>query len=68
MVIYPKAFPGGAYTLKGPDDTVYAKSETGWVDSELFLSLMNKYSWNLQFHSIQSFCSLMATKVTPNLS
>ena len=42
MIIYPKAFPGGAYTFKGPVDTVYAKSESGWVDSELFLSWMNK--------------------------
>ena len=42
MIIYPKAFPGGAYTFKGPDDAVYAKSESGWVDSELFLSWMKK--------------------------
>ena len=42
MIIYPKAFPGGAYTFKDPDDAVYAKSESGWVDSELFLSWMNK--------------------------
>ena len=42
MIIYPKAFPGGAYTFKGPDDAVYAKSELGWVDSELFLSWMNE--------------------------
>ena len=42
MIIYPKSFPGGAYTFKGPDDAVYAKSESGWVDSELFLSWMHK--------------------------
>ena len=42
MITYPKAFPGGAYTFKGPDDAVYAKSESGSVDSELFLSWMNK--------------------------
>ena len=42
MIIFPKAFPGGSYTFKGPDDAVYAKSESGWVDSELFLSWMNK--------------------------
>ena len=42
MIIFPKAFPGGAYTFKGPDDAVYAKSESGWVDSELFLSWMKK--------------------------
>ena len=42
MIIYSKAFPGGAYTFKGPDDAVYAKSESGWVDSEIFVSWMNK--------------------------
>ena len=42
MIIFPKAFPGGKYTFKGPDDAVYAKSDSGWVDSELFLSWMNK--------------------------
>ncbi len=42
MIIYPKAFPGGAYTFKGPDDAVYAKSESGWVDSDLFLAWMKK--------------------------
>ena len=30
--IFPKAFPGGAYTFDGPDDAVYAKSDSGWVD------------------------------------
>ena len=39
MIIYPKSFPGGAYTF---NDAVYAKSESGWVDSELFLSWMHK--------------------------
>ena len=42
MIIFPKAFPGGKYTFKGPDDAVYAKSDSGWVDSELFLAWMNK--------------------------
>ncbi len=42
MIIYPKVFPGGAYTFRGPDDAVYAKSESGWVDSELFLAWMKK--------------------------
>ena len=42
MIIYPKAFPGGAYTFRGPDDAVYAKSESGWVDSELFYAWMQK--------------------------
>lgn len=42
MIIYPKAFPGGQYRFEGPDDAVYAKSEFGWVDSELFLIWLNK--------------------------
>lgn len=42
MIIYPKAFPGGQYRCEGPDDAVYAKSESGWVDSELFLAWMKK--------------------------
>ena len=29
MIFYPKAFPGGAYTFRGPDNAVYAKSESG---------------------------------------
>ena len=36
MIIYPKAFPGGQYRFGGPDDAIYARSESGWVDSELF--------------------------------
>ncbi len=42
MIIYPKAFPGGQYRFGGPDDTVYARSESGWVDSELFLQWFKK--------------------------
>ena len=42
MIIFPKAFPGGAYMFEGPDDAVYAKSDSGWVDSSLFLSWMKK--------------------------
>ena len=42
MIIFPKAFPGGAYTFEGPDDAVYTKSDSGWVDSSLFLSWMKK--------------------------
>ena len=37
MIIYPRSFPGGQYRFGGPDDAVYARSESGWVDSELFL-------------------------------
>ena len=42
MIIYPKAYPGGAYTFAGPDDAVYGKSESGYVDSELFIKWMEK--------------------------
>ena len=41
MLIFLKRFPGGAYTFEGPDDAVYAKSDSGWVDSNLFLLWMN---------------------------
>ena len=42
MIIYPKVYPGGAYTFAGPDDAVYGKSESGYVDSELFIKWMEK--------------------------
>ena len=42
MIIYPKAYPGGQYKFGGPDDAVYARSESGWVDSELFYLWMQK--------------------------
>ena len=29
MIIHSKSFPGGAYRFDGPDDAVYAKSESG---------------------------------------
>ena len=50
MIIYPKAFPGGAYTFRGPDDAVYSKSESGWVDSELFYAWMQKFFLVLAVH------------------
>ena len=37
MIMYPVSFPGGQYKLDGPDDTLYAKSSSGWIDSELIL-------------------------------
>ena len=37
MITYPVSFPGGQYKLGGPDDTLYAKSSSGWIGSELFL-------------------------------
>ena len=42
MIIFSKAFPGGSYKFDGPDDAVYAKSDSGWIDTELFLAWMKK--------------------------
>ena len=42
MIIFAKSFPGGPYRFDGLDDALYAKSESGWIDSELFLSWFNK--------------------------
>ena len=42
MIIFPGGFPGGAYTFQGPNDALYAKSESGWVDTELFICWMKK--------------------------
>ena len=36
-IIYSKCFPGGQYRFEGPDNALYAKSDSGWIDSELFL-------------------------------
>ncbi len=38
MIIYAKSFPGGQYRFDGPEDALYAKSDSGWIDSELFLA------------------------------
>ena len=42
MIIFAKSFPGGAYKFNGPDDALYAKSDSGWIDSELFMVWMKK--------------------------
>ena len=42
MIIYPRSYPGGQYRFGGPDDSIYAKSESGWVDSELFFAWFKK--------------------------
>ena len=45
MIIYAKSFPGGQYRFEGPDDAVYARSESGWRDSELLVVwLFHKYA------------------------
>jgi len=41
MIIYAKSFPGGQYRFEGPDDALYAKSESGWIDSEIFFKWTN---------------------------
>ena len=38
MIISSKCFPGGQYRFDGPDDALYAKSESGWIDTELFIT------------------------------
>ena len=38
MIIYSKSFPGGPYYFKGPEDALYARSESGWINTELFLA------------------------------
>ena len=43
MIYYPSSFPGG------PDDTLFSKSESGRVDSELFLHWFHlKYAISLR--------------------
>ena len=42
MIIYCKSFLGDNYRFGGPDDAVYARSESRWIDSELFLLWMKK--------------------------
>ncbi len=42
MIIYPRSFPGGQYRFGGPDDPVYARSESGWVDNELFVECIRR--------------------------
>ncbi len=42
MIIYTKSFPGGQYCFEGPDDAVYARSESGWIDAELFVVWLKK--------------------------
>ena len=42
MIIYSKSFPGGPYRFDGPDDALYAKSDSGWTDTELFFILVKE--------------------------
>jgi len=36
MIIYKKSFPSGAYSQTGPDNTLYAVSDAGFMDKQLF--------------------------------
>ena len=42
MIIYSKSFPGGPYRFKGPEDALYARNESGWIYTELFLAWLKK--------------------------
>ena len=33
---------GGQYRCEGPEDALYARGQSGWIDSELFLSWLKK--------------------------
>ena len=37
MIIFAKGFPGGPYTQGGLNKALYAKSESGYMDGELYL-------------------------------
>ena len=62
MIIFSKSFAGGAYKLNGPDDAVYAKSESGWIDSELFMVS------SIVAHSVQCCYLLMDMLATSRLT
>lgn len=42
MIVYAGGFPGGAYTRHGPVNAIYGKSNSGFLDSELFLAWFNQ--------------------------
>ena len=42
MIIYAKSFPGGQYRFQRRDDALNAKSDFGWIDTELFMTWFNK--------------------------
>ena len=46
LIIYSKCFPGGQYRFDGPDDALYVKSESGWIDRELFITWFKKIFLN----------------------
>ena len=42
MIISSKSFPRCPYRLEGPEDALDARSESGWIDTELFLAWLKK--------------------------
>lgn len=42
MIIFAKGFPGGPYAKDGPDKALYARSESGYMDGELYLEWFKK--------------------------
>ena len=41
-IIFQKAFPSGPYARNGPDGALYSVSESGYMDTELFLAFLSK--------------------------
>ena len=50
MIIFKNSFPGGHYTLGGPDQFMYDKQKSGFMDSELFVKWFEKI-FVLQFNA-----------------
>ena len=48
MIIFSKSFPGGQYRFEGPENTLYAISESGWIDTE-FLGGMDEKNFFLKY-------------------
>ena len=42
MIIFAKGFPRGPYAREGPNGALYAKSESGYMDGELYLKWFQK--------------------------
>ena len=42
MIIYSKYFSEGLYHFEGTEDALYSRSESGWINTELFLAWLKK--------------------------
>ena len=42
-IIFSKSYPGGNKKSDEPDDALYARSEPGWIYSDLFLTWIKIY-------------------------